>query len=401
MKTDVRSSIALILLAVGSSAVAGRAQAQDVQPPQPTAPPPPAAPQAPTYQPPPAPVYQQPQAPAYQPPPQAPTYQPPPPPAYQQPQAPTYQQPPPAYQQPQAPTYQQPPPPPAYQQAPAYPQPPPPAYQQQPPQPYVPPAPPPQQYAPPPPAVPQSPPPARYPTSPQYSYPATQPAAPQQPAPPPAAQYGKAQWVNSSDNEPVNGFHYHPFRFHIDGGGTLTEKSNSAEFSDGWNAGFGLTWYPTAVLPLGIRVDGTYNQFNIKNPLLWDAAAANGPGIYHGFQRMYGGDTDLELDLHLSPYVRAYFLAGGGWYKQETIFRQTVFTNGYGCNWYGCGPGYVGLTGTVARNNSDWTFARNAGFGMEFATGPDASIFVEARYMRLNPTDAKSDYIPIRIGLRF
>jgi len=207
--------------------------------------------------------------------------------------------------------------------------------------------------------------------------------------------------VSYPDSQPVNGFHYHPFRFHIDGGGTLTEKSNAQDFSDGWNAGAGFTWYPTSILPLGLRVDGTYNQFNIKNPLLWDAAAANGTGIYHGFQRMYGGDTDLELDLHLSPYVRAYFVAGGGWYKQETIFRQTVFANGYGCGWWGCGPGTYGITGTVARYDSNWHFARNAGFGMEFATGPDASIFVEGRYMRLDPNDAKSDYIPIRIGLRF
>jgi hypothetical protein len=32
---------------------------------------------------------------------------------------------------------------------------------------------------------------------------------------------------------------------------------------------------------------------------------------------------------------------------------------------------------------------------------PRTPFFVEARYMRLNPNDAKSDYLPIRAGLRF
>jgi hypothetical protein len=193
------------------------------------------------------------------------------------------------------------------------------------------------------------------------------------------------------DGNNGNGFHYHPFRFHVDGGGTLTEKSNAPDFADGWNAGLGFTWYPTSHLPLGLRVDGTYNEFNIKTPLLAQVAQANGTGVYHGFQRMWGGDTDLELDLHFSPHVRAYLLAGGGWYKRETIFRQSYF-GGYGCDWCGF---------TVARYDSNWTFARNAGLGLEVAMGPDASFFIEGRYMRLNPTSAKSDYIPIRAGVRF
>jgi hypothetical protein len=328
MKTDARTSIALVLLTLGATTVTGTASAQDAQPQQPAVPPQPTQPQAPA---PSVPIQPAPQV------------------------AP----------QPAAPSPAQ----------------------------YVPPSPPPAQYSPPPPAVPQSPPPARYPSSSQYPY-----SPQQQPSPPPPAQYGTPQWEHSESTYPggdnVNGFHYHPFRFHIDGGGTLTEKSNAEDFSDGWNAGFGFTWYPTSHLPLGLRVDGTYNQFNIKNPLLAQVAQANGTGVYHGFQRMWGGDTDLELDLHFSPYVRGYLLAGGGWYKQQTIFRQSYFNNGYVCDWWDCGL-------TVARYDSNWTFARNAGLGLEFALGPDASFFVEGRYMRLNPTEAKSDYIPIHAGLRF
>ena len=375
MKTDVRSSIALLLLAIGTTAVAPIAQAQDAQPPQPGVPPQPTQPQAPQPAVP-AQNYPTQQAPQYVPPQATPA-----PGQYAPPQAPPAPAPyVPQQAAPAPPQYAPPQPTPA-------------------PAPSVPQSPPPPQYTPRGQVMPQSPPPPTYPTSPQYQYPATPPATPQQQPPPPPAQYGKPQWAHSESSYPdsgnnSNGFHYHPLRFHIDGGGTLTQKSNSQDFADGWNAGLGLTWYPTSILPLGLRIDGTYNEFNARTPLLAQVAAENGTGIYHGFQRMWGGDTDLELDLHLSPYVRAYLLAGGGWYKQETIFR-----NGYGYgNGYGC-CGYFGTT--VGRYDSDWHFARNAGAGLEFAMGPDASFFIEGRYMRLDPNDAKSDYIPIRAGLRF
>ena len=287
------------------------------------------------------------------------------------------------------------------------PQPPQPAAQT--PQPSPPPAtptPPPQQNtqpAPPPPGstVPQSPPPPRYPPSQQSQ----SPPAPQytQPPPPPPRQYSQPQWAHSetSYSEGNGGFRYHPFRFHVDGGGTITQRSSENYFDNGWNVGAGFTWYPTSHLPLGIRVDGTYNEFKARGLLLQQASETYMTPVDSGTQKIWGGDTDLELDLHFSPYVRGYLLAGGGWYRQQTTFRQTDYTPGYGCNWWYCGSGYYRSTGIVARNNTDWHFARNAGVGLEFAMGPRASFFVEARYMRIDPNNSKSDFLPIRAGLRF
>ena len=287
------------------------------------------------------------------------------------------------------------------------PQPPQPAAQT--PQPSPPPAtptPPPQQNtqpAQPPPGstVPQSPPPPRYPPSQQSQ----SPPAPQYtpPPPPPPRQYSQPRWEHSetSYSDGTGGFRYHPFRFHVDGGGTITQRSSENYFDNGWNVGAGFTWYPTSHLPLGIRVDGTYNEFKARGLLLQQASETFMTPVDNGTQKIWGGDTDLELDLHFSPYVRGYLLAGGGWYRQQTTFRQTDYTPGYGCNWWGCGPGYYRNTGIVARYNTDWHFARNAGLGLEFAMGPIASFFVEARYMRIDPNDAKSDFLPIRAGLRF
>jgi hypothetical protein len=205
----------------------------------------------------------------------------------------------------------------------------------------------------------------------------------------------------STSYDDANGFHYHPFRFHIDGGGTITQRSNENYLDNGWNAGAGFTWYPTSYLPLGLRVDGTYDEFKARGALLQQASTTYNTPVDHGTVKMWGGDTDLELDLHFSPYVRGYLLAGGGWYRQQTTFRQTNYTPGFVCYWWGCGPGYYGTRDIVARNTTDWHFAKNAGLGLEFAMGPRASFFVEARYMRLDPNNAKSDFLPIRAGLRF
>jgi opacity protein-like surface antigen len=304
MKTDVRTPVALLLLAVGATAVAQNAQApqQDAPPPQPSAPP--------------------------------------------QPQQNVGPAPPPAAS-----------------------------------------------------SVPQSPPPPRYTPTQQTQSPPAQSYPP--PAPLPRA-YGQPQWAHSDTTYyESNGFQYHPFRFHIDGGGTITQRGSETDLNNGWNVGAGFTWYPTSCLPFGIRVDGTYNEFSARGALLDQATATYGTRVDSGTRKLWGGDVDLELDLHFTPYVHGYLLAGGGWYRQQTTFRQTNYTSGFFCDWWGCGVGYFGTTGIVARNQTDWRFARNAGLGIEFFMGPRASFFVEARYMRLNPIDAKSDFLPIRAGLRF
>lgn len=340
MKTDVRMSVALCLLVAATTAAAQNTNEQTVPAPQQSAPPAPPAQNAPDAQ-----------------------------------------------ATPQPPQNVQPAPPP------------PPAQQAQPAQPATPPLPrlPSQQYQYTPP--PQSPPP------PQYKYQYTPPPPPPQAAPPPPPPPpAKPDWVHSESNYPASaksGFEYHPFRFHIDGGGTITQRANDTLLDNGWNAGLGLSWFPTRHLPLGIRVDGTYMEFDARQDLLNLASSASGMRVDNGTRKMWGGDVDLELDLPLSPYVRMYLLAGGGWYKVQDTFRQTNFYPGYLCDWWGCGPGYYGVNGIISRNTTDWTFAKNAGFGFEFAMAPRTSFFVEARYMRLNPNDAHSDYLPIRAGLRF
>lgn len=239
---------------------------------------------------------------------------------------------------------------------------------------------------------PQSPPPPQY----QYQY--TPP-----PGSPPPQHFDSSRWSHSETTyyEGNNGFKYHPFRFHIDGGGTLAKGANSSQLDNGWNAGFGFSWFPTSHLPLGVRVDGTYNEFSMRMPLLNQAAATYGTQIDDGTEKVWGGDIDLELDSYFSPHVRMYLLAGGGWYRQQNIYRQTNYYPGLYCGWWSCSAGYYAADSVVGHTQGKWEFARNAGIGLEFAMSPSASFFVEARYMRIGPNNAHSDFLPIRAGLRF
>jgi Outer membrane protein beta-barrel domain len=245
-------------------------------------------------------------------------------------------------------------------------------------------------------------------TPPQQSAPAQEAAPPPQSPPPPQYQYTPEtsaapppkHWTEQSYSDNY-GFQYHPFRFHIDAGGTITQRANNTLLDNGWNAGLGFTWFPSSQLPFGLRVDGTYMEFSGRTALLDAATATYGTRVDEATQKMWGGDVDLEINLPLSPYVHMYLLVGGGWYRQQTTYRQQNYSKGLLCDWWGCESGYYSSESIVARNTTDWHFAKNAGVGFDFAMGSTSSFFVEARYMRLNPADAKSDFLPIRAGLRF
>jgi hypothetical protein len=195
-------------------------------------------------------------------------------------------------------------------------------------------------------------------------------------------------------------FQYRPFHFQVEGGPTITQKDAATNLTNGWNAGAGLTWYPVKAWPLGFRADASYSKFDARQPLLGQAATMAGTSVDSGIVTMWGGDTDLELDLPLSPHSRMYLLGGIGWYKQQETYKQNSVTSATICDWWGCAPGYISSETTVYRQTGAWQNSRNAGVGFEFALAPGATFFVDARYMRIG-SNAKNDFIPVRFGLRF
>lgn len=198
-----------------------------------------------------------------------------------------------------------------------------------------------------------------------------------------------------------SGFRYRPFHVQIEGGVTIPEGMAARTLDNGENLGLGLTWQPTSHLPLAVRVDGIYEHFHDRSPLLTQAAASLGTTVNWGRTEMWGGDVDAELDTLLGPSVRLYFLAGVGWYDRRDRFYQYGVVNGFFCGWYFCFSGPFLASFRVGETSTGLKFQQNAGAGFEFALGGDASFFVDARYMRFDRAGQRLDFIPVRIGFRF
>jgi len=189
---------------------------------------------------------------------------------------------------------------------------------------------------------------------------------------------------------------YHPFAVHIDGGYTVTAGTTGQNLKDGPNFGLGLTWFPTSVLPVGIRVDGSYSWFRAKDPLL------NTGNFTSGHQDFYGGDADLQLNLaHRSSAAQVYLFGGAGRYREQTVLRQVTYVSGIVCGYFYCEPGYFPAITAEQRTTSGWHNAWNAGIGMEIAIADRASFFMEARYLRILPNNSQTKFVPITLGLRF
>jgi len=191
---------------------------------------------------------------------------------------------------------------------------------------------------------------------------------------------------------------YHPLTAHIDGGYTVTAGTTKQYFDDGSNFGFGLTWFPTSALPLGLRVDGSYSRFRARRAF----RDLFGPDFTSGHQNIYGGDADLQLDLALhSSRAKMYLFGGAGWYREQTYLRQVSFDYGTVCDPYFCADGYFPVLTAAQRTTSPWHSSWNAGIGLEIATDDIASFFIEARYQRISQFNGKMEFVPIRIGVRF
>ena len=172
---------------------------------------------------------------------------------------------------------------------------------------------------------------------------------------------------------------------------------------DGSNVGGGFTLFPSSALPLGLRVEGSYSNFNQSLGSLADASTATGTNVVSGYTEIYGGDVDAELDLPMGPKVKEYFFGGVGWYREHTVFKSSMLEQGLICYFY-CTPGYVPVYYTSASNTTPWMKSWNVGIGFEFALNDPATFFIEARYLRFTEGQTgpnPSAFVPIRIGLRF
>lgn len=228
-----------------------------------------------------------------------------------------------------------------------------------------------------------------------YSVHVSAPAVPAAP-PPPSSPPPRLAAQPVAMYEPSPELKYHPFRFQIDGGYNATAGAANQDLEGGAIAGLGFAWFPTAALPIGLRVDGNYSWFRAKDDLLAQY------GAYWGHEDLYGGDADLQLDLaHRSSRYKLYLLGGVGWYRENTRLRGVSWENGTVCFWFHCGPGSFPVTTSVLSTTSPWLKSWNAGLGWEMAVADRTSFFIEARYERIRPYDSRMAFVPVTLGFRF
>ncbi len=236
----------------------------------------------------------------------------------------------------------------------------------------------------------------------RYGTPAATPPPPPAPAPPPTPV---PAWPAAGPPTYAGTFaprapeiKYHPLEFQIDGGYSVASGVTGDSLDDGSNAGLGLTWFPSSALPVGLRVDGSYSWFHIKDSVL----NTGGPGYSHGDEDIYGGDADLQFDLaHRSSQYKFYLFGGAGRYRAETYVRTVQLQPGISCGFFYCAPGLVPTLTAANRSTSPWLNSWNAGLGFETAVAERTTFFIEARYLRIGPETDKMQFVPIRLGLRF
>jgi hypothetical protein len=180
--------------------------------------------------------------------------------------------------------------------------------------------------------------------------------------------------------------------FGVQGGANFPQNEINSYYETGYGAGAQIGWDPGSS-PLGLRVNAMWNRLNGRdlqsttiNNVRYEADL-NNADLYSVF-----GDAKLRLPFgrFLGATSGLYAVGGAG----VTYFRNYVdFTNTTGIN-----PG-----NNVVRtfNAEDRTqFALNGGGGLSFGVGA-VSLFAEGRYVRVFTQGARTDYVPVTIGITF
>lgn len=189
---------------------------------------------------------------------------------------------------------------------------------------------------------------------------------------------------------------YSPLRWYIMGGANVPLSNTADILQTGYNFGFAVTWREPG-RPVGVRFDFNYASNNATRELQNQGSQATGLNITGGWADIWSASVNLEAQHLFSPTTYGYLIGGiGAYYTQVQL---TEYGYGYVCNpWWGyC---YYGSGNAVVASNSTTRFGWNGGVGMAFRLqGP--TLFIEARYTRIETSPQPLEFVPITIGLRF
>ena len=164
--------------------------------------------------------------------------------------------------------------------------------------------------------------------------------------------------------------------FGIAGGAAFPTGGASDLYDTGYH-GSAMLVFNAPLAPVGLRIEGMYARMNEKSQL----------GVAPGPVEFGSGTVNLVLGPRAIAF-RPYFIGGGGFYSLRVTTTQ----------------------GRAIVKDTQNKFGWNAGGGVSFGVGPVASIFIEARYIRVetdtsfargnNPSNHFT-MVPVTVGFVF
>lgn len=151
----------------------------------------------------------------------------------------------------------------------------------------------------------------------------------------------------------------------VGGGLTIPTGDFADGFKTGWhglaNVGYDL---PSG---LGVRGDFFYGQNNV------DATGVDGKA------KLAGGFGNVLYTFKSAGTIHPYVLGSIGFINAKAELEQ----------------------GGLSFDDSETKIAFGGGAGVKFKAGSDSHIFAEARYISVNTSDSKTNFIPITVGVSF
>jgi opacity protein-like surface antigen len=153
-------------------------------------------------------------------------------------------------------------------------------------------------------------------------------------------------------------------RFGVGAGLLLPTGDYKTSDGSGWVAGADVTYW-LASQPIGLRAEGSYSQ------------TSEASGVTAHKTKIFGGAADVVYAFGKSAdQIRPYILAGLGIYNVK-----------------------VDVT-TASASESKIGFGIGGGAAFRVGTGA-TRVFVEGKYTSVSTSGFKTNFIPIRAGLRF
>jgi outer membrane protein with beta-barrel domain len=151
--------------------------------------------------------------------------------------------------------------------------------------------------------------------------------------------------------------------FGVEGGVSNPQGDTKDFYDNGWHGGALLVWnFP--VVPVGLRVDGSYHKFDGRTGTA-------------GAAEVLAGTADVVVGFR-AILLKPYFVGGVGYYRLD--FSDASFPSAF----------------RGKSNETGW----NAGAGISISLR-NIDLIVEARYHSVGTNDSRFKFVPISVGLVF